>query len=386
MKTLYFTNFNCHNGDLHYYREFIKDIINKTDFDNYYLLEKKSSSKLLLDIPKINFWELNENCFIDQTYYKINQDVYINIHFVRTNPLYYFALKDNEWLLYKSLLEAYYKYYSFIYNKLNIQLSEKNLYIPEIDYSKYEISNIDNYIQQNDKFKVLICNGKVLSAQSDISLDEIIINLSDLHPNIDFILTKKIDTIKENILFTDDIIKCQLPDLNEISYLSTYCNIIVGRASGPYCYTLTKSNFNDPYKTFIAITTSYIMAFYSEFSKSDRILITNDNSDNIFNVINEEVIKKYKLFSNKRNVTKLNISKENNKIQFNCTEDLYNISIQSFIDLNNDGNFDRSYGLSYERITKNTGYFFIISRIVLNGSKVKLQFIHFHEILYEVIL
>ena len=44
MKKLYFNNFNCHNGDLHYYRAFIKDIINKTDFDEYYLLEKKSST------------------------------------------------------------------------------------------------------------------------------------------------------------------------------------------------------------------------------------------------------------------------------------------------------------------------------------------------------
>ena len=385
MKILYFNNFNCHNGDLHYYREFIKDIINKTDFDKYYLLENKSSSKLLSDIPNLNFGEINKNCFINQTYYKINQDVYINIHFTRTNILYYYILKDNEWQEYKSLLDAYYKYYSFIYNKLNIQLEENNFYIPEINYSKFEIENVNKYIENNNKFKILICNGKVLSAPS-ISFNTLINNLSDTYNDIDFILTEKIDIIKDNILFTNDIINCNFPDLNEISYLSTFCNIIIGQASGPYCYTITKNNFNDSDKTFIAITTNYIFAFYSEFSKSDRILITNNDNDNIFNAINDEINKKYQLFCNKKNIKTLNITRSNNRIQYYVLEDLYNISIQSYVDLNNDGNFDKAYKVAYSHIAKNMSYFFIINRIIISESKVKLKFIHFHELLYEIIL
>jgi hypothetical protein len=364
----------------------MKDIIYKTDFDEYYILEKKSSSKLLSDIQNLKFGKLNENCFIDQTYYKINQDVYINIHFMRTNILYYFALKDNEWLAYKSLLDAYYKYYSFIYNKLTIQLNEKNSYIPEIDYSKFEIENVDKYIKNNEKFKILICNGDVLSAQSNILLDSIINKLSDIYPNIDFILTKKIDIVKDNILFTNNLINCNLPDLNEISYLSTFCNIIIGRASGPYCYTLTKHNFNDFNKTFIAITSSYIIAFYSEFSKSDRILITNNDSDNIFDIINDEIIKKYNLFFNKKYIKELNILRTNNQVNFQCYKDLYNITINSYIDLNNDGNFDISYGALYPHIAKNVNYFFIINRIIVDESKVKLKFSYFNETIHEIIL
>jgi len=386
MKILYFNNFNCHNGDLHYYREFIKDIIKKTNFDEYFLLEKKSSSKLLSDIPNLKFGEINKNCFIDQTYYKINQDVYINIHFIRTNIIYYFALKDDEWLTYKSLLDAYYKYYSFIYNKLNIHLNEKNYYIPEIDYSKFEIENVDKYIENNDKFKVLICNGNVLSAQSNILLDSVIDKLSDIHKDIDFILTKKIDIAKDNILFTDDIINCNIPDLNEISYLSTFCNIIIGRSSGPYCYTLTKSNFNDSNKTFIAISLSYIIAFYSEFSKSDRILITENHNDIIFDVINDEINTKKILFYNKKYIKELNINRINNQINYQSIEDLYNITIQSYIDLNNDGNFNVAYGAIYPHIIKDVNYFFIMDRIIVNESKVKLKFIYFNEVLYEKII
>lgn len=388
MKTLYFNNFNCHNGDLHYYREFIKDIINKTDFDNYYLLENKSSSKLLIDIPNLKFDKINGNCFINQTYYKINQDVYINIHFIRTDSNY-LIIKDNEWFKYNSLLDAYYEYYSFIYNKLSINLDNKNNYIPTINYSKFEIENIDKFIQQNDKFKLLFCNGKVLSGQSKLTLDNIfyiIDKLSDMHKNIDFILTEKIDIIKENILFTDDIINCQLPDLNEISYLSTFCNIILGRTSGPYCFTLTKDNLNDSEKTHISISSNFITSFYTEFSKSDRILITDNDNDKIINSINDEINKKYKLFINKKNIKTLNIIRDNNRLNYHFFGNLYNITILSYVDLNNDGNFDIAYMLTNEKIFENINYFIIINRQLISDSKIKLVFLHYSYVLYEIIL
>jgi len=386
MKTLYFNNFNCHNGDLHYYREFIKDIISKTNFDEYYLLESHDSSKLLSDIPNLKFGKLNSNCFINQTHYKINQDTYINIHFVRTDISYY-ILKDNDWHNYNSLLDAYIKYYTIIYNKLNIQLSEKDYYIPEINYSIFDIQNVNKYVENNNKFKVLICNGTVLSSQSDdINFLSLIEKLSTDYNDIDFILTEKINLIKDNVLFTDDIINCNFPDLNEISYLSTFCNIIIGRASGPFCFTLTKNNFNDKNKTFIAITSYYSIAFYSEYSKSDRVLINNFEYDNIYNVINDEVNNKYILYCNKNNIKKLDISRIDNQINFMFLGDINNIVIKSYIDLNNTGDFNVAYGAFFEKIFSNLYYYFIINRVVTNNSKIKLEFLYYGEIIHEIII
>jgi hypothetical protein len=56
----------------------------------------------------------------------------------------------------------------------------------------------------------------------------------------------------DNVVFTNDIIKSNECDLNEISYLSTFCDIIVGRNSGPFCFASTKNNLKDPNKTFYA--------------------------------------------------------------------------------------------------------------------------------------
>ena len=168
-------------------------------------------------------------------------------------------------------------------------------YTPEIDYSKFDIQNINKYITDSGKSKVLICNGDCLSAQStnEFKFTNLVDKLSDLHPDVDFILTEKIELTKKNVLFTFDIINGDYPDLNEISYLSTFCDIIIGKASGPYCFSLTKNNFNDANKTFIGICEEYTYGFYTEFSKADRVWINNYDENNIFNIINDEVDKKF---------------------------------------------------------------------------------------------
>jgi hypothetical protein len=134
MKNLYFFNFKAHNGDLHYNREFVKDIINKIDCDEYYLLQNMSE-KLLLDIDKLKFGQLNNNCFINETTYIINNDIYINIHPGR-NIIERMIISQNEHNeIYGGALslDYYYQIFSIIYNKLNIKISGIYQYIPDIN-------------------------------------------------------------------------------------------------------------------------------------------------------------------------------------------------------------------------------------------------------------
>ena len=40
-------------------------------------------------------------------------------------------------------------------------------------------------------------------------------------------------------------------DLNEISYLSTFCDVIIGKESGPFAFCTIKDNLMNENKTFI---------------------------------------------------------------------------------------------------------------------------------------
>jgi hypothetical protein len=107
---------------------------------------------------------------------------------------------------------------------------------------------------KNTNKKILFSNGPCLSGQCDYTGDmsPIIEIIAENNPNKTFIATHPFDCSLDNVVFTSDIIKSNQCDLNEISYLSTFCDIIVGRNSGPFCFASTKNNLKDPNKIFYA--------------------------------------------------------------------------------------------------------------------------------------
>jgi hypothetical protein len=78
-------------------------------------------------------------------------------------------------------------------------------------------------------------------------------DLAKQFPNVTFICTNKFALEATNIAFTEDIIKnTEGIDLQEISYLSRHCDIIVGKNSGPYVFCETYENYMDNSKAFIS--------------------------------------------------------------------------------------------------------------------------------------
>ena len=152
------------------------------------------------------------------------------------------------------------KMWADIYEEINTAFNKKlklgpvENYLPYVDYSKYDLANVRSYLDQDTKPKIMFCNGPALSGQCEYngSMEWIINPLAQKHPNKTFITTHKISTSTENVIYTGDIIKSDRCDLNEISYLSKYCSLLVGRNSGPFCYVSTGENLNDPPKTFYA--------------------------------------------------------------------------------------------------------------------------------------
>lgn len=283
MKRLIFYN-NWHNGDLHNSREFVKDIINKTRFDEYYYIHNRPP-KILKDIPKIIYHFPNELCDNNKIIFTIENDTYINTWLGASGTINTGNVPPS--------LELFYIYFKFIYNKLSIEIEkEENYYIPQIDYNQYDIKNIKNYLKENKK-RVLISNGKVWSYQSgDFNFNYIINKLSDDFENIDFILTDDTNKLnKNNILYTSDIIQCGEGDLNEISYLSTQCDIIIGKGSGPYTFSIVKENVFDPNKCFIFITHSYSDGSWNLKAPFKKIWINNYQEEYIYEIIRKKLNK-----------------------------------------------------------------------------------------------
>ena len=130
---------------------------------------------------------------------------------------------------------------------------------------------------------LLVCNNVVLSGQSpNFDFDLIIDYLSNIFNDFLFIMTNDTKLSKLNVISADSIIGNKINNLLEISYLSTKCDIIMGRPSGPYIFTLIKDNIINSNKIFIGFS----------YCEGDTIVIQETKSKSYwFNNFNEEFIK-----------------------------------------------------------------------------------------------
>lgn len=279
---LYFYNLG-NKGDIHLNREYVKDIIRKTNFDEYHFLSKNPNT--ILDIPELKQGYLNEYCLgrgdltLNHTYLNLNnEDIYINMTFFGD---------------YKSFNEIM----THIYYQLNISFEDVSFYYPQIDYKYYQIDNANNFLKNYiNNFKVLICNNKTLSGQSENSdLNDIVSNLSDDFQNVIFILTDDSNRLeKKNVFYTSDINK-NPNDINEISYISTFCDVIIGRSSGPYVYTLVKENLMNPFKSFIFICREFFQGIYYLESSCEKTWINKKH--NMHGIMKESIHNKSEIYN-----------------------------------------------------------------------------------------
>jgi len=278
MKRLVFYNV-FHNGDIHVSREFVKDILNKTNLSNpiYY---HPNSPKLLKDVnvehsrEKINFQNV--------LFYEDENNVYVNT---------WFHL-DHGYKHFQCTMEALMYNFNVIYKGLGIPLEDKSFYIPKIDYSVFELSQIDDYFNNHkfDKY-IYVSNGRTLSGQSDnMNMDNFIKTLSDKYKNCLFILTdhnsKYIEN--DNIILSQSIIGSNgFDDLIENSYLSTKCDVIIGRNSGPSTFSIVVENVLSDKKQDI-LEMSYYFPFLNEsYYNKNKKLYHVQNTTYILEYVNK---------------------------------------------------------------------------------------------------
>jgi hypothetical protein len=270
-----------HNGDLFYSRiliEMLKDYFNINYYHNlkphlFYDLDNVNEIigiPITYDIHNIDFQNKKINTWIGQRGMKYVNNVNVGCTF------------ENHFYLAKEICE-----------NLGITIDSPENYLPSINFEKIKnketIDTLLTDLKKRFKNIVLISNGDVNSGQSlNFNFKTIIDLLSKENPEILFLITKPEFNISENVINVSDITKI-LPDLVEISYVSLFCDIIIGRASGPYCFSQNKENLMDENKTFIGFSHNQLESKFYQNMKSKFVWSNNYNLDNIYNVINNEI-------------------------------------------------------------------------------------------------
>jgi hypothetical protein len=256
------------HGDLFGCKEYVRLMRKQLDLPMSYATQKHPKVLYDLQIP----WQLPTKVLHDMhrhKFFSVDNTLYINtwigayMKSFTTDPIFAIDYTDScDGCNYVS----YRKVWTLIQNHLNHHY-DWNIKLPtnitqffsQVDYSFYNCQPIQDFIQKYfGRKKVLISNGPAMSGQSGLNHDmsAYIDVLANEFPEYVFFMTTKTNIEKSNVVYTDDIIPQTDPkcDINEISYLSTFCDVIIGRNSGPFLYTNTKQNLLDSTKTFLALS------------------------------------------------------------------------------------------------------------------------------------
>lgn len=240
---IYFYN-NWHNGDLHVSRDVVKKIISQVeekDVSFYY--GHNCDPNILADIPAVydNRYSNLLKTNVDTSYFEKDGGIFINTWYGVEKFKYYNQLDPTFDCIYEVLLEPA--------KQVGVDLEQFNLVdlFPNIGFNKYNVEKI-NLSFMDGKINVLISNGMVYSAQTkNYNMNGLIKKLSDGFCDVNFIITN-VDSVKvnaPNVFYTKDLINIAGCDLNENAYIGTKCQIIVGRCSGAYTFSLNRQNLFD---------------------------------------------------------------------------------------------------------------------------------------------
>ena len=248
MTKICFFNF-YHNGDLFHSKPFVREVIKHLGKEKVMYAHFKDNRAIEdLGVPQVRLEGMDHKT-------KVFRPKDPDILFLNTWIGSYFDKYTGECTLNFNM-----KMWADIYEDINTAFNKKlklgpvENYLPYVDYSKYDLTNVKAWLDGESRRKILFCNGPALSGQCEYNGDmrEFIGPLAAANEDKVFITTHKLDNMWPNVVYTGDIIKSDRCDLNEISYLSKYCDTLIGRNSGPFCYVSTGENLNDPSKTFYA--------------------------------------------------------------------------------------------------------------------------------------
>lgn len=256
-----FFNF-YHNGDLHASRGLVRATMKKLGSEHTFSYWHRNDPSLLLDIEGLQhatligndrFTGLNEHSNnIRSGIPNETETVYINTWYNNQHGKYMNRYGITFDSLYASFDDSCKQLFGFSLNDISSDVRD---FFPTIDYSKFDIGATQEWLRSNPGTKILIENGNALSNQSyNFDFTPIIADLAKKYPDKLFILSKRENIQLRNVFYTGDITRKNGCDLNEISYLGTFCDTIIGKASGVFTFTLTRQNLFERDVKYICLT------------------------------------------------------------------------------------------------------------------------------------
>lgn len=282
MKKLVFYN-PCQNGDVHVSRTYIQDFINKSkDFDIYYAYKQRITKsdfilhdilrlkKEIIDDEKIYDWR-------DSTIFEQDNVVYVNTWYGQKAGEYFRRVN-----LSNCSFHVLYEIFKDVYKHFGLNLEDFYYYLPKVNYENVTVD--DSLFDEIKKFRktVLICSNDVVSGQApNFSFDVTSRNLAINFPDVLFLSTE--DTTRNY----DNLINIKKLNLNQISYISSFSDVIVGRSSGPYTFSITHDNILDEKKIFVCFTHDKLIATgLRDGEYKCKLVWSNDfTEDNIYQKI-----------------------------------------------------------------------------------------------------
>lgn len=256
MSNIVFFN-HFHNGDIHVSREFVRKIINHVRAihpSTTFSYAHKNHASLLSDIDGLKFGSIHglvpsEHVGIVRS----GAQVAVNTWYAQQNFKYMSSLGITYDCLYSIFDDHCKNLWNFSLRDISKDPSD---FFPAIDYSKFHIGPAASWLNRSGK-KIFISNGPTLSGQADnFTMNPIIEKLALANTAHTFILSN-IENSKiqlPNVFYSSDIICKGGFDLNENSFITTHCDVIVGRASGAFTFAFVKENLFIRYPKFICFT------------------------------------------------------------------------------------------------------------------------------------
>lgn len=268
---------NYHNGDVFYSRVILQQLTQHTNITYHH----NNTKVLFEDYPNVNevlIPELNNQKKWDL------QNGLINT-WIGSEDLKFLRINDCSFESIKPMLDEILFFYG-------LPIPDESECLPKINFHNlYHYQEIKDGLSELEKYDkvVLICNNNVMSSQStNFIFDSVIDFLSEKYDNYLFIVTNNTDIIRNNVV---NITKFTKNDCNllEIGFVSTKCDVIIGRSSGPFCFTHIYENLLDNSKTYISFTNKRSEGVWYNNSKAKQVWSNNYDINHIKNLISENI-------------------------------------------------------------------------------------------------
>lgn len=246
-RVIFYNHFGA--GDIYESREFVKEWMTIVPAREYFYSHGKNP-RILLDMPELQFKEITVHMNpMKAVWDDLNGNLYVNTWIGR----------DGSYVLpgIGCTVEGLHRMHNDMLKSCDFgELKNSPVaYIPRIDYDVYPVEKALEFVMNEKRDLIYIDNGLVQSNQAqNFEFNPIVERIAKNCSDKAFLVTQKFTSEQTNIFFTSDYTGGVGFDLNEVSFMSLFCRVLIGRNSGPHVYTQNWQNVHDGSKKLLSFT------------------------------------------------------------------------------------------------------------------------------------